>query len=138
MMIPFREGGQVLILLATWLIFGGGASSALVVYDRPASDMKKAVKSVLPDDLRRDAILSDISQWESGQEKRDDEVSAKRENLLETLRRKDAPRSEAQPMMAKLDAAFLEMDRSFLDLRFRVKAQVTSAEWAAIVRRPDR
>jgi hypothetical protein len=53
------------------------------------------------------------------------------------LRRKDATRSEAEPIMAKLDKTFLEMDRSFLDARFRVKEQVTTAEWAAIVARPN-
>jgi hypothetical protein len=30
------------------------------------------------------------------------------------------------------------MDRNFLDVRFRVKEQVTSAEWAQMVARPDR
>ena len=137
MTVPLRQRGQVLILLATWLIFGGGASSALVVYQRSASEMKSAVKSVLPDSVRRDATLSDVSHWESGQEKADEAVSTGREKLLNTLRRKDAQRSEVEPILATLDQEFAEMDRNFLDLRFRVKTQVTSAEWAAIVGRTD-
>ena len=138
MMAPPRERGQILILLAAWLFFGGGASSALVVYDRPASEVKKAVKRVITGASRRDVILSDISQWESGQEKQDEQVSENREKLLKTLRRKDAQRAEVEPIMAKLDETFLEMDRSFLNLRFRVKEQVTSTEWAEILARPDR
>ena len=138
MMAPPRERGQILILLAAWLFFGGGASSALVVYDRPASEVKKAIKRVITGASRRDVILSDISQWESGQEKQDEQVSEERENLLKTLRRKDAQRAEVEPIMAKLDETFLEMDRSFLNLRFRVKEQVTSTEWAEILARPDR
>ena len=138
MTAPARERGQILILLAAWLFFGGGASSALVVYDRPASEVKKAIKRVITGASRRDMILSDISQWESGQEKQDEQVSEDREKLLKTLRRKDAQRSEVEPIMAKLDETFLEMDRSFLDLRFRVKEQVTSTEWAEIVARPNR
>jgi hypothetical protein len=138
MMAPPRERGQILILLAAWLFFGGGASSALVVYDRPASEVKKAVKRVITGASRRDVILSDISQWESGQEKQDEQVSENREKLLKTLRRKDAQRAEVEPIMAKLDETFLEMDRSFLNLRFRVKEQVTSTEWAEILARPNR
>jgi hypothetical protein len=133
---PPTERGQILILLAAWLFFGGGASSALVVYDRPASEMKKAVKRVITGVDRTDVILSDINQWESGQKKQDKKVSADREELLDTLRRKDARRSEAEPIVSKLDATLLEMDRNFLDLRFRVKERVTSTEWAEIVARP--
>ena len=137
MMVPPRERGQILILLAGWLFFGGGASSALVVYDRPASEMKKVIKRVITDADRRDVILSDLSRWKSGQKKQDKEASSDRKELLKTLRRKDAERSDAEPIMAKLDETFLKMDRNFLDLRFRVKEQVSSAEWAEIVARPN-
>ena len=136
MMASRRARGQILILLAGWLFFGGGGSSALVVYDRPASEMKKAVKRAITDVGRRDMILSDLSQWKSVQKKQDKAAGADRKKLLKTLRRKDAQRSDAEPIMAKLDKTFLEMDRNFLDLRFRVKEQVTSAEWAEIVARP--
>jgi hypothetical protein len=138
MRVPPRERGQILILLAGWLFFGGGASSALVVYDRPAKEVKKAIKRVITDADRRDVILSDLSRWKSAQKKQDKEAKSDRKDLLKTLRRKDAQRSDAEPIMAKLDETFLKMDRNFLDLRFRVKEQVTSAEWAEIVARPSR
>jgi len=133
-----RERGQVLILLAAWLFFGGGAASALVVYDRPVSEVEKAIKRVIANVERRDVILSDLSQWESGQKKQDKEVSAGRDELLKTLRRQNAQRSEADPIIAKLDETLLEMDRDFLNLRFRVKDQATRAEWAEIVARDNR
>jgi len=120
-----------------WLFFGGSASTALVVYDRPPSEVKKTVKRVVTDSNRRDEILSDISVWEAGQKQKDEKVSAQRKELFKTLRRKDAQRSEVDPILNKLDATFLEMDQSFLNLRFRVKEQVTSAEWAEIVARPN-
>ena len=133
-----RERGQVLILLGIWLFFGGGAASALVVYDRSPKETKKVVKRVITDDGRRDVILADISQWEKNLKRQDKEVDAGRKELLEILRRKEAVRSEVEPITAKLDRTFLEMDRNFLDVRFRVKEQVTSAEWAQMVARPDR
>jgi hypothetical protein len=116
-----------------WLFFGGGASTAVVVYDRPPSEVKKAVKRVVPEEARRDAILSDIEHWESTEKKHNEDVRAARERLLATLRRKDAQRSDVEPTMTRLDAIFVEMDRNFLDLRFRVKEQVTPAEWVGLV-----
>jgi len=131
-----RERGQLLILLALWLFFGGGASSALVVYDRPASETEKAIKRVIPDEHRRDVILTDIGQWEARQKERDGVVSENREKLFKILRRRDARLSDAEPIVMKLDETFRDMDQSFLNLRFRVKEQVTSGEWAEIVPRP--
>ncbi len=133
-----RQRGQTLILLAAWLYFSGGASTALVVYDRSASDTKKAVKSVITDVVRRDPILYDISQWDSNQATQDKMVGQDRKELLKTLRQKDAKRSDVELLTAKLDERLLSMDRDFLDLRFRLKQQVTSAEWSAIVARSDR
>ena len=138
MTIPDKQRGQALILLAMWLFFGGGASSALVVYDRPVSEMKKAIEHVIPDSERKDAIESAIGQWEYVQEKHTEQVSDNREELLKLMRRKDARRSELEPIMAKLDKSFLVMDWDFLNLRFRVKGQVSSAEWAEIVAPPRR
>jgi hypothetical protein len=131
-----KERGQVLVLLAAYLFFGGGASSALVVYDRSPSEIKKAVKRTVTDSVRRDAILTYIDQWEALQKQRDKEISTARAALFKTLRRQDATRSEADQITAQLDKTSLEMDASFLNLRFRVKDQITSAEWAAIVRPP--
>jgi hypothetical protein len=137
MMMRHRQRGQILILLAAWLFFGGGASSALVVYDGSTSDMKKSVKRVIKDEDRKDVILSYLSYWKSGQKDLDEQVSAGRKEVFKILRRQGAQRSEVDPIIAKMDEAFLRMDRDFLDWRFRVKDKVTSAEWAEIVARPD-
>lgn len=139
MRTPPRERGQVLIILgAWWLLFGGGAASALVVYEQSASDVKKAVKREIKERDRRDVILADIDNWEYVQKHDDEKVSDAREELLKTLRRKDARRSDAEPAMAQLDDTFLIMDRDFLNLRFRLKQQLTSAEWADIMARVKR
>lgn len=135
MRVAPRQRGQILILLAAWLFFGGGASSALIVYDHPVSEMKKGVEHAIAAGDRRDAILSAIDTWESVQETRSKEVSENREELLKLMRRKDAQRSQLEPLMAKLDKTFFVMDWDFLNLRFRVKEQVTRTEWADIVAR---
>jgi hypothetical protein len=135
MRAPPGERGQVLIILAaSWLIFGGGATSALVVYDREVSEVKKTVKRVIPKGDRREAILTRLSQWESNQERLDEKVSEDREELLKLLRRQQTQRSELEPTLAKLDKTLLVMDWDFLNLRFRVKEQVTGTEWTDMAR----
>jgi hypothetical protein len=133
---PGNERGQLLILLGAWLFFGGGASSALVVYDRSASDVEKAVKRVLPESARKDAIRTAIGHWEYTQKLRDKIISGNREELLDTLRRKDAQPNQVEPLLFKLDSSFTAMDQDFLDLRFRIREQVNSDEWARIVAQP--
>jgi hypothetical protein len=132
-----KERGQLLILLATYLFFGGSASSALIVYDRSPSEVEKAVKRTVTDSTRRDVILTYIDRWEALRKQQDKEISKARATLFKSLQRKDATRTEVDQITAKLDTTSLEMDQSFLNLRFRVKDQTTNAEWAALVRRPE-
>lgn len=133
MRAPGKARGQILILLATWLFFGGGASSALVVYERPVSEMKQRVKRAIADEARKEAILADIGRWESLQKQHNKQVNQQREELFKALRLKDTPRSKLEPIMAELDKTFLVMDWDFLNLRFAVTKQVTRSEWSQIV-----
>jgi hypothetical protein len=132
-----RQRGQTLILLGAWLFFGGGGATALVAYDRPVADIKKIVKRVVLDEDRRKMILSDIRIWDASQESLDERASAYREELLDSLRNRERRRADLDPTLARLDVNLLEMDRDFLDLRFRVRQQVTPDEWAQIVARPE-
>jgi len=115
----------------------GDEGEQLIVYDRSPSEIKKAVKRTVTDSTRRDVILTYIDRWEALRKQQDKEISKARATLFKSLRRKDATRTEVYQITAKLDTTSLEMDQSFLNLRFRVKDQTTGAEWAALVRRPE-
>jgi hypothetical protein len=136
MMTSARERGQALILLAAWLFFGGGASTALIFYDRPASEIEKAVKRTIADPGRKDAVLTEINRWESIQKIHDKNVKSDRKELLKALRRKDTQPADVAPIVARLDKTFFAMDWDFLNMRFQVKERVTGAEWTEIVARP--
>jgi hypothetical protein len=50
------------------------------------------------------------------------------------MKRHDAKREEADQVGAKLDETIRDMDRSFLEMRFRAKELVTKEEWDAAKR----
>jgi hypothetical protein len=135
---PRRERGQVLILLGMWLFFGGGTSGALIVYDRPVSELKESVEHVIPKGSQRDALESNIATWEYVQKLHVEAVDEDREQLLKLLRRKDTQRADLDPLLTKLDKRFVIMDWDFLNLRFKLKEKVSSEEWARIVVRAER
>ena len=132
-----RESGQALILLGAWLFFGGGAASALLVYDRSPSELERAVRLAAIDEARQKELLAIFRQWESGQERLDKRVGSDREELLALLRQRGSGRADAGPILARLDPSLAEMDTAFLDMRFSAKNELTRAEWARIVARPD-
>ena len=132
-----RARGQVLILLASWMLFSGGAASALVAYDLTTGELRKSVKRSIADEGRRKTMLQDIRQWESIQKLRDEVIGADREEILRVLRRQNAQPTEVEPVAMKLDETIQVMDGEFLDLRFRLKAHVTSEEWKRIAPPPN-
>ncbi len=136
MIVRPKERGQLLILLGAWLFFGGSASSALVVYDRPVSQLKKSVEQVIPEGGRRAALESDIATWEYVQKLHSEAVVEDRDQLLKLLRRKDTQRADLEPLLAKLDKRFVIMDWDFLALRFKLKERVSSEEWTRIAAQP--
>jgi hypothetical protein len=99
--------------------------------------VKKAVKRTVTDSARKNTILTYIDNWDALRKQQDKGISSLRAALFKNLRHQDTTRAQADQITAKLDAAALEMDQSFLNLRFRVKDQTTSAEWAAVVRQPE-
>jgi hypothetical protein len=135
---PQRQRGQILILLGAWLFFSGGASSALIVYDRPVSQVKQSIEHVIAKGSRRNALESDIGNWEYVQKLHAETVNDEREQLLKLLRRKDTQRADLEPLLTKLDKRFVIMDWDFLNLRFKLKEKVSTEEWAQIVARTER
>jgi|GEM_PF-2109529 len=129
------QRGQILIILVGVLFLGGGAASVLTfVQGQSPKEMKEVVKKVVSDDKRRDAVLTVIEDWEKGKKEQEKEFKKGQEQLVEIMKRHDAKREEADRIAAKLDESIRDMDRSFLEMRFRAKEQVTKEEWEAATR----
>jgi hypothetical protein len=136
-MIPIsRQRGQVLILLFGFMFFGGASSTALLyLHGHSPDDLKKAVKSVVTDQSRSKAARSGIDQWEKELEAQLKRLGKERENFVKLARRHDATRLQADAISATVDESIREMDRGMLDARFRLKEQLTGAEWDAMMAR---
>ena len=117
------------------MFLGGGAASVVAfVQGQSPKEMKEVVKKVVSDDKRRDAVLMVIEDWEKRKEEQDKEFKKGQERLVKIMKRHDAKREEADRVATKLDETIREMDRSFLEMRFRAKELVTKEEWDAAKR----
>jgi hypothetical protein len=125
----------MIVALVFGYLFFGGASSTLVFYGHSPQAMEKAVKKEIIDDHRKDAVLPEIVAWKKRLEVQDKDVGKVREVLLKSLHRRDTTRREADELAATLDESFREMDRDFLDTRFRIKGMLTKDEWTAVTSR---
>jgi hypothetical protein len=130
--IPTQRG-QVLILLAAYLFFGGAASTVLL-YNHGYSprELKKAVKNVVTDEARRNAAQSEISYWSKALEAQTKDLGKTQKQIVKLARQHDATRLEADRIAANMDQSIRKMDRSFLDARFQLKGQLTEVEWDAM------
>ena len=126
------QRGQTLILLATWLFFAGGAASTLVVYDPATKQLEKAIKRVITDEQRKSELLTEVKMWRAVQKSRDGQVSDDQKELIKMLRRQATQQPDLTPVITRLDTQFAAMDRDFLDLRFRLRGQVSKEQWAQI------
>jgi len=126
------QGGQVLIILLGVMFLGGGAASVIAfVQGQSPKEMKEAVKKVVSDDKRRNAVLTVIEDWEKRKEEQDKELKKGQEQLVKIMKRHNAKREEADRVAAKLDESIRDLDRSFLEMRFGAKNQLTKEEWEA-------
>lgn len=129
------RNGQVLIILLGALFLGGGAASVLVfVQGQSPRAIREAVKKVVSDDKRRDAALTILEDWEKGNKEQEKELKEERAELVKIMERHDAKREEADLVAAKLDQSMQAMARSFLDMRFGVRDQLTKEEWDAAMK----
>lgn len=127
-----RHRGQILILIAAYLFFGGAASIALLhLPGASPRELKKAVLEVIADEPRRQAAGAVIDQWDKVLKAQKKAITKAREKTVKLVRRHDATRMDAEGLVATVDESIRGMDSSFLDARFGLREQFTRAEWEA-------
>lgn len=127
------QRGQVLIILLGYLFLGGAATSITTfVKGNSPRDLVKRVETVVSDKMRQGDIVTLIDNWEKAHDTFQKQVKKEREVLLERLTSYSATKQDAMRAADKLNLYIDEDDQSFLDLRFKMKAQLSRDEWNKI------
>lgn len=124
-----KQRGQILIILFGSMFFGGAASVTTFVEGSSTKDVKKAIKKVVPDETRRDEIVSLIKQWDKKRKKTRKQVEKDQKALLKVLTSYDGTRQAMQQAAAILNESIDDEDRVFLDLKYSMREKMTNEEW---------
>jgi hypothetical protein len=122
----------MIVALVLSFLFFGGSSSMLALQGHSPAEVEKALKHVVVEDNRKKSALDEVDLWKKALKGQDEKADKDQKALLKALKRHDATRAEVDQIDAKLDETFHEMDRSFLDTRFRLKQSLTKEEWSAL------
>lgn len=130
----------MMILILLGFLFGGGGASTVMTYLQgyAPAELEKVVKKEVADDRRKQAALAVVGGWAKDDVKRNEQLGKERNELLQVVTRYETTRAHTQPITDRIDATLQESDRSFLDMRFQLKEQMTKKEWDAAMARLNR
>jgi hypothetical protein len=124
-----KQRGQILIILFGSMFLGGAASVTTFVEGSSTKDVKKAIKNIVPDEDRKDEIISLIKQWDKQKKKTRKQVKKEQKALLNILTSHDGSRQAMQQAAVILNESIDNEDKDFLDLKYRMREKMTKEEW---------
>ena len=124
-----KQRGQILIILFGSMFLGGAASVTTFVEGSSTKDVKKAIKKIVPDETRKDEILTLIKQWDKQHKKTRKQVKKEQKALLKVLTSYDGNREQMQQVADILNESIDREDKVFLDLKYSMREKLTKEEW---------
>ena len=124
-----KQRGQILIILFGSMFLGGAASVTTFVEGSSTKDVKKAIKKIVPDETRKDEILTLIKQWDKKHKKTRKQVKKEQKSLLKVLTSYDGNREQMQQVADILNESIDREDKVFLDLKYSMREKLTKEEW---------
>ena len=124
-----KQRGQILIILFGSMFLGGAASVTTFVEGSSTKDVKKAIKKIVPDETRKDEILTLIKQWDKQHKKTRKQVKKEQKALLKVLTNYDGSRYQMQHATDILNESIDDEDKVFLDLKYSMREKLTKEEW---------
>ena len=124
-----KQRGQILIILFGSMFLGGAASVTTFVEGSSTKDVKKAIKKIVPDETRKDEILTLIKQWDKQHKKTRKQVKKEQKALLKVLTNYDGSRDQMQHAADILNESIDDEDKVFLDLKYSMREKLTKEEW---------
>ena len=124
-----KQRGQILIILLGSMFLGGAASVTTFVEGSSTKDVKKAIKKIVPDETRKDEILTLIKQWDKQHKKTRKQVKKEQKALLKVLTSYDGNREQMQQVADILNESIDREDKVFLDFKYSMREKLTKEEW---------
>lgn len=124
-----KQRGQILIILFGSMFLGGAASVTTFVEGSSTKDVKKAIKKIVPDETRKDELLTLIKQWDKQHKKTRKQVKKEQKALLKVLTSYDGSRDQVQHAADILNESIDDEDKVFLDLKYSMREKLTKEEW---------
>ena len=123
----------MLIALMTILFLGGGGGSAVLDYIADSTD---AVKTVLEDDPRRDEALETLKSLKALGKKHSTMRQDTLKEMEKTLAVHEASPQASEEIWSAYYQQVREVNDEVVELRFRLREQLTRDEWQRVFERP--
>jgi hypothetical protein len=140
MRIPKRQRGQVLIIiLVTTLLIGGsvGLMAGGGIGGRPVSELRDEVATIVTDPARRDQIDAVLKGMDAQGKDIVRRHAAGAKSWLELLERHDAVQGDFDALAARLDDDNRPGRTALVDLRYKLRALMSEAEWQQLFPAPQ-
>jgi len=128
-----NQSGQILVILATTLLFGGATVAVgVMTTGQTAKEITKKIKNLEMDEDRQDEALRLIKQWKKDGKAfwKADQKNMKK--LFKLMKKYETTPGELDELVAAQDRNADENDRILLDNRFALKEQMTKEQWDAV------
>jgi hypothetical protein len=126
-----RQRGQVLIMifLGTLLLGVSAGGMDSVFSERSIKALRKEMKSAVPDAARREKLEPLISSMDTEIRRFSSEHAHMGGELLALMARHDATPADFDRLLAQVDTLNTQSRNILLDLRFRMRAELSAQEW---------
>jgi hypothetical protein len=126
------QRGQTLILIFLGSLLLGTATTGGVFGGVAVPQLRAHVREAMSDQAKRAQVDLTLDRI-AAEARRDDEQRAQFEGeVFAQLARHDATPAELQALVARGDALRQDMRGRFLDLRFELRGQLTTAQWKTV------
>jgi hypothetical protein len=125
-----RQSGQVLIILVSWMLFGGsGIAAGVFLTGKPVDELRKETHAIAAQKDRRKRIDEVLDRWEKDAK----QFAKQRKELLDTLPdllgRHDAKPGDFEQLYVRADALNTQTLETLLEVRFALRRQFSAEEW---------
>lgn len=135
-----RQRGQVLVMIFIGTLLLGASAGGMdsVFSERSVKALRKEMKDAIPDAARRDRLEPLISAMDAEIRRFSGEHARQGGALLALMARHDATPVDFDRLLAQADTLNTQSRNILLDLRFRMRAELSAQEWERVHAALDR